>query len=172
MDESRNRLLGIFLVIIGGVLIMDYYHIIRFDIWDFWPLILVYIGAKAERDYFRGHASGRNLLTGATMLTYGLFFLLGNFTTWGIQGKLWPIYILGPAIGFLQMASYGHSPRRNYRTGMMLLAISSVFLIESFIDIKYDLIMFVGLIAVGLFMLRKPSPADPDEKSDDSERYE
>lgn len=171
MEESRNKLLGTFLVIIGGVLILDYYHIISFSIWAFWPLILIYIGAKAERDYFSGHASGRNLLTGATLLTYGFFFLIGNFTTWGIQGRLWPIYIMGPAIGFLQMAYFGHRPKKNFRTGILLLAISGFFLLESFIHIKYDLIMFVGLIAVGLFMMRKSEPASPTEKSDDSERY-
>lgn len=172
MDESRNRLLGFFLVIVGGVLILDYYHIINFSIWNFWPIILLYIGAKAERDYFSGHAGGRNLLTGATLLTYGTFFMIDNFTSWNLQGRLWPIYILGPAIGFLQMAYYGHRPRKNYRTGMLLLGISLFFFIESFINIKYDLVFFVGLIAIGLFMLRKSDPITPNEKSDDSERYE
>jgi hypothetical protein len=171
MNESRNRLLGILLVIAGGILVLDYYHIIHFSFWDFWPLILVYIGAKAERDYFAGSASGRNLLTGATFLTYGLFFLLGNFTTWGIQGKLWPLYILGPAIGFLQMAYYGHRPRSNYRTGFVLSAISLVFLVENFINLNYDLILFVGLIAVGLFMLRKSDPVESDDRDEDDERY-
>ena len=172
MDESRNRLLGSFLVIVGGVLILDYYNIINFSIWNFWPMILIYIGAKAERDYFAGHASGRSLLTGATMLTYGLFFMMENFTSWGLQGRLWPIYILGPAIGFLQMAYYGHRPSRNFRTGMLLLAMSLFFFIENFIHIKYDLIFFIGLMAVGLFMLRKSDPIRQDEKSNDSERYE
>ncbi|MCA0384722.1 MAG: DUF5668 domain-containing protein [Firmicutes bacterium] len=172
MEESRNRLLGFFLVIVGGVLILDYYHIINFNIWDFWPIILIYIGAKAERDYFSGHASGRNLLTGATFLTYGFYFMMSNFTSWGIQGKLWPLYILGPGIGFLQMAYYGHRPRKNFRTGLLLVGISALFLVENFINIQYDLILFVGLIFVGLFMLRKKEPVIPGEKSDDDERYE
>lgn len=173
MEESKNRMLGFFLVIIGAVLIMDYYQIISFSIWNLWPLILIYIGAKAERDYFSGRAGGRNLLTGATLLTYGLFFLLGNFTSWGIQGRLWPLYIMGPGIGFLQMAYFGHRPRKNFRTGLLLVGISCLFLIESFIRIEYDLILYVGLIAVGLFMLRKSETSSTHhEKSDDDERYE
>ena len=122
MEESRNRLLGLFLVIIGGVLILDYYEIIRFNIWDFWPMILIYMGAKSERDYFRGHASGRSLLTGATLLTYGLYFLISNFSLWDFQGRLWPVFILGPALGFLQMAYFGHRPKKNFKTGIVLLA--------------------------------------------------
>ena len=171
MEESRNRLLGLFLVIIGGVLILDYYNIISFNLWDFWPLILIYMGAKAERDYFRGHASGRSLLTGATLLTYGLYFLISAFSIWHIEGNLWPMFILGPALGFLQMAYFGHRPRKNFRTGIILLVISLVFLVQNFINIQFDLMLSVGLVLVGLFMLRKVDPVYSDEKTDDSERY-
>ncbi len=172
MEDSKNRLLGIFLIAIGAVLVMDHYHIIYFNIWDLWPLALVYIGLKAERDYFSGNASGRNLLTGATFLTYGLFFLVSEFTTWNVQGNLWPLYIMGPALGFLQMAYYGHRPRANYRTGMILLGISLLFLVENFVNLNYDLILFVGLIAVGLYLLRKPANSDDGYANDSSRNHQ
>ena len=181
MEDSRNRLLGFFFIIIGAVLILDHYDFISFNIWDLWPLILVYIGAKAERDYFKGHASGRNLLTGTTLIVYGLYFLIDTFSIWSIDFNFWPVFILGPALGFLQMAHFGHSPKHNYRKGFIMLVIAIVFFVNGFVNVQYELILFVGLIIIGLFMLRKPESItyeDEDENHDDddsnskkSERY-
>lgn len=176
MENSRNRLLGFFLIIIGAVLILDHYDFIRFNVWDLWPLMLVYIGAKSERDYFKGQASSRNLLTGATLIVYGLYFLIENFSIWNFDINFWPVFILGPALGFLQMAHYGHSPKRNYKKGFIMLAIAAIFFVNSFINIQFDLVVFGGLIIIGLFMLRKPDNfiyGDEDEtyQKDRNERY-
>lgn len=169
MESSKNKLLGLFLITIGAVLVMDYYHIIHFSIWGLWPLILIYIGAKAERDYFQGLTSARSLLSGATLLTYGLYFLASSFLSWGIQDKLWPLYIMGPAIGFLQMAYFNYRPKSNFRTGILMFGFSVVMLVQNFINIKFDLILYVGLIAIGLFMLRSTTEQPYDYDTPESE---
>ena len=62
---QKNRTLGFLLIGLGLMLILSYYNVVQFDLFDLWPLILLYFGIKSEREYFQGHGGGNKLMTGA-----------------------------------------------------------------------------------------------------------
>lgn len=177
--DQKNKHLGLILILVGGALLLNHYSIISFRIWNLWPLILIYLGLKAERDYFSGLSGSRSLLTGATLTTYGVYFLASGFLSSRLSGVLWPMFILGPALGFLQMAYYGHRPKKNYRTGIILTIISMAFFFDQIAGIRFNIILYIGLIFVGFYLLKnnKKDDYDVDEyddnvfDDDDDERY-
>ncbi len=167
---QKNRTIGLFLIAFGFIMILGYYRIIHFDIWDLWPLLLMYLGVKAERDYFNGYGGSGKLMTGAVLITYSLYFLADNFISSRISNLLWPMLILGPALGFLQKAYFGHNRRKNKRVGTIMLLISGIFFINELVNLRYDLFLYVALVMVGFFMLRKDKYDDGDD-DDSNERY-
>lgn len=174
--EQKNKHLGIALILIGGIMVMNHYGMISFRVWNLWPLILIYLGLKAERDYFIGYSGSRSLLSGATLTIYGLYFLANGFLSHRVAGLLWPMFILGPALGFLQMAYYGHQPKKNYRVGTILSLISFAFFIDQLSTIRFNVALYFGLIAVGLLLIAKnksPKSDDYEEETydEDDERY-
>jgi hypothetical protein len=152
---------------------MDYYGLIHFDLDSLWPLILIFLGYRAERDYFNGYAGARHLLLGTTLITYGAYFMLGNLPLMPHQfsDKFWPIFIIGPGLGFLQMYYMGHSPKKNLRTGTLLVVIGGIFLIQEFITLHIKLFLYVAVILFGLFLITK-GQTNLDESDIDSRRAE
>ncbi|MDK2865841.1 MAG: hypothetical protein PWP51_844 [Clostridiales bacterium] len=185
MDRHRHSALGILVVLLGIVLIMDYYGIIHFDIGNLWPLILILVGYRAERDYFNGYAGARHLLLGTTLITYGIYFQLAELPLmpYQFEDKFWPIFIIGPGLGFLQMYYMGHRPKKNLRTGTLLVGLGSIFLIQEFMTLHIQLFLYVAVILFGIFLISKGQAQRDDmdidakhheEKSsldDDGERY-
>lgn len=163
--RSRNGFLGLIFIVLGALLIFDHYHFISFSIWELWPLIILYMGIKSEQKYFTGHGGSRNLLTGATLITYSLIFMIGNFSFWGISSRIWPLYIMGPGLGFLQMYYYGHNRKHNFKVGIILVITSIIFLIDSILNIPFDMVLYIGLVLFGLYLITRDK--DDDFEDDD-----
>ncbi len=167
--KTRNGFLGLIFILLGALLIFDHYNIIYFDIWELWPLIILYMGIKSEQKYFNGYGGPKNLLTGATLITYSFIFLANNFLYWRISNHIWPLYIMGPGLGFLQMYYYGHNKRHNFKMGITLVTISTIFLIDSMLNIPFDMILYVGLVLFGLYLITKDREEDLyDEEFEDA----
>ncbi|MBF4692800.1 LiaI-LiaF-like domain-containing protein [Fusibacter ferrireducens] len=167
--KTRNGFLGLIFIILGALLIFDHYHFIHFSIWELWPLIILYMGIQAERKYFNGRGGSKNLLTGATLITYSLIFMISNFASWNYSSRIWPLYIMGPGLGFLQMYYYGHSRKYNFKMGIILVITSSIFLIDTILNIPFDMALYIGLVLFGLYLITKDREDDDfDEAYDET----
>lgn len=96
-----------FLVLFGGLWLLGNLNVIHVGWGVLWPLFPLGLGLAFHAMYWvRGRDAGV-LVPGGILTTYGLFWLLQNFTTWNLSGDLWGVYPLGVAIGLLELYAFG-----------------------------------------------------------------
>jgi|GEM_PF-1221061 len=180
MRHQENRFIGLALILLGILLILGYYDLIYFGFENILLLGIIFWGYYLQRQYFKGNKGSKNLLLGMIAMTYGGYIFLQSipFIPYSFTDKLWPIYIIGPGLGFLEMYYYGHSPKRNLKTGTLLTVIGVFFLIEEFITLQLGLFSYVALILFGIYLLSKGDSyqkakenVDLNEESSGDERY-
>lgn len=173
--QKNNSRVGIILLLLGCFLLINHFDIIHFNVLSFWPLILLYLGVKAERDYFAGYKTSKSLLFGATLTTYAVYFFIKEFGHYAIGNLLWPMLILGPALGFLQMAYYGHKRNKNYKRGIILSIIAGAFFFDGLLNFQFNIFIAILFIGIGAFLIfrDKEHVAEYDDEFgfEDEERY-
>lgn len=153
--NTKNRLWGIILIIGGIFLILNHYNIVHFSIWGLWPLIFVYLGIKAENEYFKGYGGSNKLMTGPVFILVGSYFAMNNIFPSVFHNLFLPTLLAGLSLGMLQKAYYGHNRRKNYRVGLVLGIISILMFIEHLSFFDFDLLIYVAFIFIGLFLLKR-----------------
>lgn len=105
--KKNNLTLGGLLVIIGGLLLVSRLLFNRsfFTLGanDFWPIIILLIGAGFELAYYVTLKAPGLLVPGGILTTYGLLFFFEAATNWRFASFTWPIYLLGISIGLFQL---------------------------------------------------------------------
>ena len=92
MKNSTRFILGVILIIFGILFLIEQtgifgIHIPVWDvIWTFWPLILIFLGAKL---LIQGNYSG-----GLILLVLGVVFLSTTLFKWNFFAVLWPVIII------------------------------------------------------------------------------
>ena len=105
--KKINYLFGLFLLCIGVLLILANFRVIEI-VWDnLWPLFLLIPGILFELSYFIYRKDAGLLVPGGILITYGLLFLVNVIYGWHLMEYLWPIFLLGVAIGLLQAYLFG-----------------------------------------------------------------
>lgn len=91
---------GVILALIGLVLLMKVLGVIGASLMSLWPLLLLGLGASCEREG-RAHPAARagSLITGGTLIVYGLMFLACELVGWRLMAYIWPGFLAGPALG-------------------------------------------------------------------------
>lgn len=105
MNLEKKNLIGLIFVILGGWLLLGNFGLVRFNVWEFiWPLVILGIGLSFEFAYFRGEGKSPGLLVPAGILvTIAINFLLNVIFGWHLMAVTWPLFILAPAVGLLQL---------------------------------------------------------------------
>lgn len=100
MNETRESgrggagrlVFGGFLVLFGAVLLADNFGIeLPGEIWNYWPFLL--IGLGAAKLFWPGRGEGRE--GGLWLLTAGVYCWLSSWRIYGLHwGTAWPIYLV------------------------------------------------------------------------------
>jgi hypothetical protein len=112
MKMRSATLIGLSLVLFGGLLLTSNllaatigFRIPWFKVWRFWPAIVISIGLlmSATPLLFRQKRGLSTLfIPGIPILVTGLIlFLASTLDNWGLWSLLWPLEVLGLALGFL-----------------------------------------------------------------------
>ena len=173
--KKINYLFGLFLLLIGGLLILANFGVIEIA-WDnLWPLFVLIPGILFELSYFNYRKDDDNrggiedfpgsalLVLGGILITYGLLFLVNVIYGWHLMENLWPIFLLGVAIGLLQAYLFGRREKYLLIPVGILGAISLFFLINNLLFIDFGLIAGIVLLLIGIWILLKKSKSS-DEK--------
>jgi hypothetical protein len=102
--NNRNMSWGIFLILIGGILLVG--RLFDFQIYDwnyFWPIFVLIPGLMFEAGYFLSGKAPGLLVPGGIMTTIGVLFFFESYTNWQFSSITWPIYILSVSIGLYQL---------------------------------------------------------------------
>ncbi len=148
MKRINSLVWGTVLLLIGVVLTLGQLNIIRLDGDMTWPILLLAIGLIFHLYYFfsREHNEGL-LVPGGILLVYGVLFLL----TEGGQsvGKLWPLFILGPAFGLFELYVFSRGHKGSMIPVFILTAIGGGFLLMNYDVANGQVILAIIAICLG-----------------------
>lgn len=112
MEKKEVSVLGWILVILGGLLLIGNLGLIRIDPENLWPLFPLGLGLFFELQFFAGGRKDPGLLVpGGIFITISVIFLTCVTLGWHWMGKLWPLFVLAPAVGFSQLYLFGERER-------------------------------------------------------------
>jgi predicted membrane protein len=109
MKMNNKFLFGVIVIFVGILLLLEqasifpeFSRMIWSGIWKFWPLILIFLGAK--------FLSERNNVPGIILLLLGVAFLSSNLFSWNFFAVLWPIILI--AIGMSILLGTGETKKK------------------------------------------------------------
>jgi len=155
-----NYLFGLFLLIIGVLLILANFGVIEI-IWEnLWPMFLLIPGILFELSYFIYRKDAGLLVPGGILITYGILFSVNTIYGWHLMEDLWPIFPLGVAIGLFQLYLFGVREKGILIPIGILGAISIFFLINNLFFIDFGLLAGIVLVVIGLWVIFKKAKSN------------
>ncbi|MCB8977911.1 MAG: hypothetical protein H6657_10850 [Ardenticatenaceae bacterium] len=117
MKKRQVNYGGVILIVLGGIALLNgtLAPLFGWDfgLWHFWPLLVSILGLSfiATPVLFPRQRGLRALfIPGFPILVTSSLLLLGSlFNVWGIWAYLWPLIIIGLAVGFLVSAVFMHN---------------------------------------------------------------
>ena len=153
MSSPKKSLFpGLALIVLGIVFLLPNFTSLRPH--DLWPTFVLGTGIFFLISYLSDR-SNYGLLMPATILTViGLMFFYCVFEGWYMMRYIWPLFIVGPGLGFLLMYQFGKKEKGLLIPGGILTGIGALFLI-GFSDSEYLLpVILIGIGIVLLFQTR------------------
>ncbi len=148
MKRINSLVWGTVLLLIGVVLTLGQLNIIRLDGNMTWPILLMGVGLIFHLYYFFTREQNEGLLVpGGILLVYGVLFLL----TEGGQsvGKLWPLFILGPAFGLFELYVFSRGRKGSMIPVFILTAIGGGFLLMNYDVANGQVILAILAVCLG-----------------------
>jgi len=150
-----NYLFGLFLLIIGIILILANFRVINIVWENLWPIFLLVPGILFELGYFIFRKDAGLLVPGGILITYGVLFSVNVVYGWHLMGDLWPIFPLGVAIGLFQLYLFGGREKGLLIPVGILGAISLFFLVNNLIFVDFKLLVGIVMVIIGIWVIFK-----------------
>jgi hypothetical protein len=154
MNSRKERMIGVGIVAAGLIILFGKLGAFSFLGRTFWPLLILIPGIILHAMYMMRKVSPFMLLPAGILTVYGFLFSLCNTWGWHLMAYLWPLLLLGVAIGLWEYAINDLSLSRNVYTGGVILGLVSVILLMiSLLRTGIIYIIAVLLIGVGIWLL-------------------
>ena len=150
--ESKSLVWGIILIIIGFLFLGNNLGWFYFEWQNFWPLLMILGGILFWLFWFTQKKEVGLLMPGTILISYGVLFLICTLESWRWMDELWPIFLLGPGLGFLFMYLLGTREK-----GLLIPAFILVFLAVLFWSdyFYFSYLWPLLLIGIGVLLLLK-----------------
>lgn len=157
MKRVNSLVWGTVLLLLGVVLVLNQLQIINVQSGMVFPIILLALALLFHLYYFfNGRGSEGLLVPGGILLVYGLMFLLGDLSPF--QGNifnngLWPLWILGPALGLFELYVFSGGSKGSMVPVFILTAIGGGFLLNTLLDVSFSIVLAIVLIGLGVGLM-------------------
>ncbi|CQR57558.1 hypothetical protein JI735_00835 [Paenibacillus sonchi] len=154
MSSKNDAKLGIFILAAGIVILFGKLGVFGFLGRALWPLVILVPGLFLHVLFFSRRAPASVLLPAGILTVYGLLLGLCNTWGWGLMSHLWPLLLLGIAVGLYEYSLY--SPGRNgglTTTAVILGLLSVVLLVFSMLGTGALYVLGAILIAAGAWLI-------------------
>lgn len=157
MNRNSNIIIGAVLITLGTLFLLTNLGYVNFS-WNYiWPLALLVPGVYMHFAFFTGIDKNPGILVpGGILTTYGALFYTNVFFGWHMMGNLWPLFLIGIAIGLFELYLFG-----NHDKGLLIpvailggIGFSALFRTYIRFDLKDYLIPAV-LILIGIIVMTK-----------------
>ena len=126
---NKSVVTGIVLIIIGLIFLLPSFT--NLTLRDLWPVLMLGPGILFFLGYIADRKNYGLLMPGAILTTYGLLFLYCSLTDWYMMRSLWPLYLIGPGIGFFLLYYFGKKETALLVPGSILTILGLIFLVRS-----------------------------------------
>ncbi len=153
MKRVNSLVWGTVLLLLGVVLVLNQLNVLDVQRGMAFPIILLALAVLFHLYYFfSGRGNEGLLVPGGILLTYGLMFLISEL--YGDKGTifhsgLWPLLILGPALGLFELYAFSRGAKGSMVPVFILTAIGGGFLLNTFLDVSFTVVLAIVLIGVG-----------------------
>lgn len=148
--KMSDMVIGVGLVILGILFLSENIGFISFDFQNVWPVFVILAGAGFWVGYFQDRKNYGLLMPATILVVYGLLFLYCSLEGWYLMSHWWPVFILGPGIGFFMMYLLGEKEKGMLVPAFILCGIAILFMISHSGFWRY---WPVALIIIGLILI-------------------
>ena len=157
MKKSTAIFWGIILVAAGVLLILvqlDFIENFNIFSWRYlWPVFMILLGLMFHVQFFAGKAKSPGLLVpGGILLVYGCLFMYMAITGWSSAGYLWPVFLVGPGFGLMELKLFSRGREGSWIPVIILFGLALFFFVkESFSS--FSIAAAVALIVIGVAII-------------------
>lgn len=154
MSSKNDMKLGVFIAAAGIVILFGKLGVFGFLGRTLWPLVILVPGLILHVLFFTRRASASALIPAGILTVYGLLFGLCNTWGWDLMRHLWPVLLLGIAVGLYEYSMY--SPARTgglTTTAIILGGLSLVLVIFTLLGTGALYLLGAVLVAAGLWLM-------------------
>ncbi|MGE5631426.1 MAG: LiaI-LiaF-like domain-containing protein [Caulobacteraceae bacterium] len=155
MNKNSNIVIGSIFIALGALFLMSNLGYLNFS-WSFvWPLALLIPGLYMHFAFFTGIDKNPGILVpGGILTTYGALFYANVFFGWHLMANLWPLFLIGVAIGLLELYIFGSHDKGLLVPVVILGGIGASALFRNYIrfDLK-DYFIPLLLIVIGIAVI-------------------
>ncbi|WP_379131468.1 hypothetical protein [Paenibacillus sp. sgz500958] len=154
MSSKNDMKLGLFIAAAGIVILFGKLGVFGFLGRNLWPLVLLLPGLFLHVLFFSRRISAAALIPAGILTVYGLLFGLCNTWGWGLMKYMWPVLLLGVAVGLFEYSLYA-SPRTSGFSGaaIVLGLLSLVLLFFSLLGTGALYVLGAVLVAAGILLI-------------------
>lgn len=154
MNSGKERMIGVGIVAVGLIILLGKLGAFSFLGRTFWPLLILIPGIVLHAMYIMRKVSPFMLLPAGILTVYGLLFSLCNTWGWHLMAYLWPLLLLGVAIGLWEYAINDLSLSRIVYTWSVIVGLVSLLLLMiSLLRTSIIYIIAVLLIGAGIWLV-------------------
>ena len=144
--------IGVGLIILGILFLFENFGYIAFDFKDVWPVFVILAGVGFWIGYIQDKKNYGLLMPGTILVIYGVMFYYCSMEGWYYMTDLWPVFIIGPGIGFFMMFIFGQKEKGMLVPASILTGIGILFMLSKTGIIRYWPVL---LIVLGIVMIVK-----------------
>lgn len=154
MSSKNDIKLGIFIVVAGIVILLGKLGVFGFLGRILWPLVILLPGVLLHMLFFSRRASASVLIPAGILTVYGLLFGLCNLWGWDLMKDLWPVLLLGVAVGLYEYSIYAPGRTSGLTAIAVILGILSLALcVFSLMGTGALYLIGIVLIAAGIWLI-------------------
>lgn len=154
MSSKNDMKLGVFIAAAGLIILFGKLGLFGFLGRALWPLVILVPGLFLHVLFFSRRAPATVLIPAGILTVCGLVLGFCNTWGWGFMNHLWPLLLLGVAVGLYEYSLY--SPARTgglTTTAVILGVLSLVLFIFSLMGTGALYLLGAVLIAGGLWLM-------------------
>jgi len=128
--KTSDMIVGIGLVILGFLFLSENFGYIEFNFQNVWPVFVMLGGIGFTIGYLQDRKNYGLLMPASILTIYGLLFFYCSIEGWYMMSVWWPVFIIGPGIGFFMMYILGGREKGLLFPATILTVIGLLFLIS------------------------------------------
>ena len=179
MKKNHNMVLGAVFILVGTLVLLSNLGYLNFS-WSYiWPMALLIPGIYMHISFFTGLDKNPGILVpGGILTTYGILFYANVILGWGLMNDLWPVFLIGIALGLLELYIFGGQDKALLIPVAILGGLGLIFLTRSEFLLNKKYIAPAFLIIIGIIILSKgrkeknyeQNTQDKENKIDETEK--